>query len=187
MIRVRVALNGLPGGRELATHYFGGTGGGGDAQLAVDHVRDFWAAIDDQLSNSLSWATEAEVPQIDPVTGDLLGFNVTTVRTGVGALTGEVLPALVQGLVVWQTGTIAAGRRVLGHTFIPANTESNNPAGANPAPGPSLTTAVNAGITAMFAGTSPGIGVWSRTHGVFAPATSGALRPFWSVLRSRRG
>lgn len=186
MLRVRVVFGGLPGTPALATHYFSGGDTQTNADNAVSKVGTLWGAIDAQLTSGLNWATDADVAIMNTSDGNVTGVLATTPQTGTGASSSELLPQLVQGLIVWRTNQFSGGRRLIGHTFIPGQVETNNTAGTDPSPSSGLQSAVNAALTAYLTGGTAVPAVWSRKGGVTSGITSATMRDFWSVLRSRR-
>lgn len=196
MIRFKIEFTG-PGMPGVATHYFGGNPDSADLTNARDRVVAAWQAWDDVMSNSTRWTLNPEAAVVDVATGDLTGVRSVVTATALGAQTGETLPTLVQGLIKWNTGIFIGGRRLIGHTFIPAPVEANNPAGVGPRPDGTYLTALAAGITAMLGAPSPGLVIWHRPKrdpvtnvvtvpGTSSPATAGAASLQWSVLRTRR-
>ena len=63
--------------------------------------------------------------RINVETGHLVSvLTDSTDWIGSGTIDSEELPQATQGLIRWSTGTIAGGRRLQGHTFIPGTTEN---------------------------------------------------------------
>lgn len=197
MQRFRVALTGIGGLPGLATHYFGGAIGSVDTTNARARVVAAWTAWEDAMSSGVTWTLNTEVADVEASTGNTLSVVSVAAASGTGNLTGEILPTLVQGLVKWNTGAFFAGRRLIGHTFLPGPAEVDNPAGVSPTPGGTYPASAAAGIAAMLAAPSPGLIVWRRPVkdpvtgvitrvGTSSPVSSGVLVPRWSVLRSRR-
>ena len=183
MIRVRSVLTGVAGAPYYTNHYFDAGGLGGQEQDAVDAVGDFWNAFDTSLDNALQINTDPEVPTINAVTGAITSSVATTPFFNQFASTGEALPPATQLLIRWTTPTFVSGRRLRGRTFIPGCTEDSNTSTGTPAAG--FSTPVNAAVAALTGG-AVALCIWSRTHGVAIPVSSGTYWSQWAILRSRR-
>lgn len=180
--RVRLQWTGAPvNGPSVSTFFFDDTGG--TAQAASDHVAAFAADLDNGLADTLSWRTEPEVDTLDTATGVLTAVTSVTPAGGTGVNTAEPLPPATQGLIRWTTGQIVQGRALKGHTFIPGFCENQQTNGAP-----------SAAVISQFEGfaedfedlASPQMVIWSRTHGVAAPALGSSMWEKWAILRSRR-
>lgn len=185
---------GISGG--LSTFYFGPDmtiTTLADRQACVDRIRDFWVALQTHIQIGVTFNVDGNIDFIDPANGQLVGSGTATARVGQGTLAGDPLPYQTQGLVRWNTNTIADGHRLRGHTYIPAPMESENTSGA---PVAAYVTAANAaGAAALAAGTF-NLVVWHRpvvdSSGTVTRAGSSGLvtgavgQASWSVLRSRR-
>jgi hypothetical protein len=196
LARVRTKWTGTPSPNSLSTHYFGpdvSVTTLADIQACVDRVRDMWVAMVGNIQIGFTWTTEAAVDVINITDGALTGSFNTATRTGQGTQAGDGLPAQNQGLLRWNTGTIADGHRLRGHTYIPAPMEGSNTLGA---PDALYVTRGNAGATAVLAAGTHQLMVWHRPildaggavlrAGSAGPVTGGVCQPVWSVLRSRR-
>lgn len=183
--QVRVGFTGITGTPYLNTLYFDAAGG--TAQQAVDAAATFWGAVDAQLHQDLSWATESEVQVLNEATGALTDAQSTTVTSGGGALTGDVLPTANQALIAWRTATIVNGKRLQGRVFIPGVPEVNAVAGILASV--PFTAFANA-ADALIADISSTLVVWHRpvlgTGGSIGPVTAALVRQPFAVLRSRR-
>jgi hypothetical protein len=184
MFRVRTTFGGLSGSPYLSTMYFSETTPGGvTAQQCVTTVGNFWAAIDNNLSNSMTWSTEADVAQIDETDGEITGTVGTTPASGIGGLSTTRCPTAVQGLVRWSTGFYFNGRHRRGRTFIPgivvAQTLDNAPAST-------LTTLVNTAAASFISDANTVPVIWSRTAGGYASIIGGTMWNTLAILRSRR-
>lgn len=196
ILRVRTDWSGGAVAGSLSTHYFGPNASAAtaaDAQAVVDLVRNFWTALNPGIQAGIVWTTESVVDQLDDVGGLLLGSFATVARTGTGSTAGDPLPYQTQGLVRWNTATVADGHRLRGHTFIPAPLESENGAGA---PAVAYVTRLGTAAAAMLAAAPYQLVVWHRPIHDAAGAlvrpgsngivTGGAGQGSWAVLRSRR-
>jgi hypothetical protein len=185
MFRVRTIFSGVIGSPYLNTSYWGPTPGApGDAQLAVDRMRDFWTAMNAFMTSALTWSVSGQVDTIDALTGQLTGTTAVTARTGVGTNATDLLPGQVQGGLRLSSGTFIAGRRVQGHWFIPGPCEGQNTAAGVPLN--TYTTALQNAATTMVGLSTPGLFVWSRKNGVAVTSLSATAQGKWFALRSRR-
>lgn len=194
--RVRTIWTGTGVGGALSTFYFGPNMNAhtlADRQACIDRIRDFWVALQTHMQIGVTFVVDGNMDFIDDTTGALIGSAAATARTAQGTLTGDPLPYQTQGLVRWNTATIADGHRLRGHTYIPCPMESENTSGA---PVAAYVTALNtAGAAALAAGTFQ-LCVWHRpvinSSGVVTrpgsngPVTGAVGQGSWSVLRSRR-
>jgi hypothetical protein len=181
--RVRTNLIQSAGNPLLSTMYFPG-----DPIVtpleAVTAVGAFWGLLGDAMSETCTWAVEAEVASIDASTGDLIDLeNAGSTFTGAGTLTGQPLPPANQALIRWKTSSIVAGRQLQGRTFIPGMTENLNDDGT---PNAGLVALCAAAADSMFSVGTGAISIFSHTHNVAALATSASVYPQYAVLRSRR-
>lgn len=185
MYRVRTTLSG-PGGPYLSTMYFrvAALGNATEAQNAATAVGNFWNAVDFELSNTVTWVTQAEVAQVNEVTGDVVDAWAVTTQTGTGAKTGDILPTMNQALVRWNTNSFINGRRVQGRTYVPGMTEINNTVTGGP--NGSVTGLLGTAAAALIADANSELVVWSRRNGVIRTVTSGTPLTTYAVLRSRR-
>lgn len=181
--RIRTSLSGAVTGPSVSTTYWQDDGIAADMQLAIDHVRDAWAALTTGFSSALNWNVSGAVDLIDSVTGALTGSYGLVSRSGGATGAGLGVPLPTQCLIRLTTGTVVAGRRLKGHLFIPgclgANAQPAGPSGVS-------FTQLNAFCTAMLAGTHPNLVVWSKTHGATGVVTGLTAATSWGVLRSRR-
>lgn len=184
MIRVRVVFAGVPGTPWLATHYFSGDGTGGEAQLAVDAVRDFWLAVDNFMVNTVSWSTESAVAVMTTSPGTVTGLISTTVRSGAGGTAATLLPGMTNWIVNWRTGSFSGGRELRGKTYVPGPTESDNDTNGVPSGG--SRTAIQTAADTLHAVATPSLQVWSRKNGVSSGVIAASVPAKWGSLRSRR-
>jgi len=190
--RVRTVFSGVAGTPWYSNLYF--TFVAGTAQATVNNVATFWGAVDALMDNAVTWVTEADVPTIDDVTGDITAVETTTPGSGVGADTGDALPYQTQALIHLLTGSFAFGRQIRGRIFVPGLCEGSNTSG-----GTLLNTAqttIQAAAAALVSGSSsPGpLRVFSPPKPLLVPprvgfstvVTATQVPIKWSVLRSRR-
>ena len=183
LFRVRVGWTGtLPGVPYLSTLFFGS--GSYVEQDAVDSTRAFLNSAKGLWSTALTATVEPEVSLIDDVTGALVGVtSVTPPGSVAGENSNEPLPVASQGLARLSTSTVAGGRILKGHMFIPAPTADLNDNGA---PTSGYVSVLASKVADFIDDTTSELRVWSRTHGVSGLVTSGSAAPYWAVLRSRR-
>lgn len=182
MYRVRTVISGGQGGPYLSTMYFNVVGGltAANANAAVG---TFWNSVKAKMGNSLSYATEAEVAEVDIATGQVTGIAAVTPQTGTGTPTTDMCPWTTQGLIRWRTGIFVGGREVRGRTFVPGPTEVENTAGV---PAAAYVTALNAAASALIADANSDLMVYSKKNRDAVPVLSGSTWSQWAVLRSRR-
>jgi hypothetical protein len=179
--RVRVVWSAPLGGPWVSTHFFSNVDG--TAQQAVNAVAAFWGAVDAHIANTVSWETEAEVADVDAATGDPTSITVTTTSTGTGALTGDMLPPVVQAPIRWRTGLYIGGRERRGITYVPGIGESSATAGELAS---AAVTAFNTAAAALIADATSALVVYSRQYNTSTGVTSGSVNPSFAILRSRR-
>lgn len=181
LFRVRTVFSGPAGSPYLSTLYF--EAGGNTETGANAAVGTFWNSIDSQMHNSVSWSTEAEVTEIDEVTGNPVAVFPVTPVTGVGALSGELLPRVSQGLIRFRTGVFVGGREVRGRCFVPGLDTGTNDGGVLL---PATITALNNAAAALISDSNSVFAIWSRKNGVEHPAVTGSTWNQFASLRSRR-
>jgi len=181
--RVEVIWTGTPvAGGGLSTFYFDSAVGTATQQVTA--VTGFLTSILDRISNTVTFATVADVATLNLTTGALEGFTSTAPQTGGGTSVGEPLPVGANGLLRLLTGSIVNGRLLRGRLFIPAPTESDNTAGG--VPSATYTGDINASAQVLRDDANTNWGVWSRTHGFFSPVATVSTWNKWGLLRSRR-
>jgi hypothetical protein len=190
MLRVRTISTGVAGAPWYTNVYFEGSEAS-RAQDAVTSMGLFWTAIRILIHPSITMAVQADVPNIDPVTGDTLAYYSAVPQTITGNADGELLPPASQALVRLATSAVVANRRLKGRIFVPGFTEANSQNGNLSAfalgiIGPAAQEfATRASIRPV---------VWSRPAPDASPARTGDSAPttgatVWNqfaVLRSRR-
>jgi hypothetical protein len=180
--RVRTQIIGGAGGSELSTHYFSIIGGltAANANAAVGA---FWLALKPYISQTLTMRTEAEVVEVDPLTGNATGAVAVTPVSNVGTATGNLCPNAAQGLVRWRTGTFVGGKEIRGRTFIPGPTVTHLGAGV---PTSTYINAVSAAAAALIADANSDFMIYSRKNAEQVPALTGSCWEQFAILRSRR-
>jgi hypothetical protein len=182
MMRYRTVFSGPQGSPWVSTMYSSGISQA-EADAFVAAVGAFWGAVDALMNTGVTWATEAEVEIVDPITGDITGTLVTTPQTGAGATVTELLPRIAQAVVRWRTGIFVAGREVRGRTFIPGLTELANTTGQLT---PATQTTIQTAADTLNGVVGPTLNIWSRTHGVTHPVATASVWSQFSYLGSRR-
>jgi len=181
MSRVQVIWSGTPVvGGGLSTFYFEAAVGTVAQQVAA--VATFLANSETQRSSAITWATAADVAQIDSATGNLVGTSTVTPSTGAGTAAGDPAPFATQGLLRILTGVVVGGRLLRGRLFLPGVVEASSTG----VPSAGYITAYNTVGAALIADVNSAWGIWSHTHGVFQPANGVSTWNRWAVLRSRR-
>lgn len=189
MYRVRTVFSGVPGTPWYSNLYFD-AGGSGTVASIVDAVGVFWAAIDGNMSTSITWEVEGEVPTINPEGGQIEEWTNTTSETGTGGTDpGLALPWQTQALLRFSTNGLRAGRQVKGRAFIPGLSESDNDAGLVAAG--SATMIQNAWNALTAATTESQQVVWARPTvglglGQQHLVTGASVRSAWAYLSTRR-
>lgn len=184
MLRIKTVFQNTQGGAPyLSTMHFGGADMQADADDAVTAVGAFWGAVDAIIVNQVTWATDAEVLVVNPSTGAVTGVLTTTPQTGTGGSSAEALSRALQILVKWNTGTFVNGRRLIGHTYVPALTETANDIGNVTA---AARTTVDTAAEALINDINSELLIWSRTSLLVADAVSATVPQPFAILRSRR-
>ena len=184
MLRVRTVFQNAQGGAPyLSTMHFTGLDDQSSADLAVLAVGTFWGAVDAVIVNQVTWATEAEVLVVDEASGAITGVLTTTPQTGTGGGSSEAISRALQVLVKWNTGVFINGRRLIGHTYVPALTEIANDNGNVLA---ATRTTVDTAAEALIADAGSNFAIWSPTSGQADAAVSASVPTKFAVLRSRR-
>jgi hypothetical protein len=185
MFRVRTTFSAVSGSPYLNTAYWGPTPGApGDAQLAVDRMRDFWTSLNPIMKLGMIWVVSGQVDTIDQTNGQITATTAVTARTGTGSHAADMLPGQAQGGVRLSSGTFLAGRRVQGHWFIPGPTEISSDTNGQPLS--TYTTPLQTALSTLVALSSPALSVWSRRNGIAVSGLSGTVQGRWYALRSRR-
>lgn len=184
MLRVRTQFSGVQGSPWLSTMFFQATTEDqAAANAAVSAVGAFWTSMKPYMVTAVAYATIAQVDLID-VNGNHTGAFTTTVQSSNGTGAGNMLPAAVQLLAQWRSGTYINNREVRGRTFIPGVasltlTSTGTPSSATQ-------TAINSACSTLIGNATAHLSVWDRTHAGVATVVTGAAWSQYAVLRSRR-
>lgn len=180
--RVQVIWSGLTiQGGGLSTFYFDGAVGTAAQQVAA--VAAFLGATEDRRGVSVAWQTAADVSVLNSATGQLEGIFTTTPAQGVGATSGDLMPANCQGLLRLITPNVVGGRLLRGRIFLPGSLEVDNTLAV---PNATYRTDYDTAGAALIADANSTWVVWSKTHGVMAVVGSVNTWTKWASLRSRR-
>lgn len=183
LYRVRTAIAGNSGGRQVATHFFDAASPN-TAQASADAVRSFWDVLKSKIVTTYTFTVEAVVDTIDVATGQPVSATGVTTTPVTGTEGTEKLPPATQGLIEWRTGAYHAGREIRGKTFIPGLSNSSSSAVGVPT---STWLALAGSATIGLMGELDAVPVvYSQKYRVFAPIIGGNGWSEWAVLRSRR-
>ena len=158
----------------------------GEADFINVSLRAFVDAILGQLPNEVTLSSYTELRVLDDATGNLVStFPITTGWTRTGTNAGGYNRA-AGARVDWTTGSIVAGRRLRGRTYLvplaAANFDSN---GLLTASVVTLIGNAAAALRTALSGSTQ-ILVWSRAHGTSRPVTGHSVPPAGAILRGRR-
>lgn len=180
LYRVRVAWTGVLGSNSLSTHFFDDTVAASPADCVLA-TKTFWSDLAPYYSALLTWATDPAVDTLS-LTGTLTGTTGVVPQFGTGSAGTPLAPQQTQGRIFWQTGTIVAGRRLQGATFIPGIPQ----AALDPNGGFATSVISSVNTIAQAFATGNGLVVWSRKHATTAAPLVSTLDAVPRVLRSRR-
>ena len=180
----------ISGSGKVSVFYFDNTGTVATQRTALNTLL---TAVKAHLDNSTVYTVRTEGREIDQASGGLIGFwTETSAKTGVGGGTTEPVADATQALLRWKTSTIFGGRRVIGRTYIPGVSNSNEQNGDLIA---ATVTAFAAAAQAM-ATAGAGLQIWHRplrnedgdiiADGNQFDVTSGTCWKEFAVLRRRR-
>lgn len=181
MHRVQTIATGLQGGEWLSTMYFSTSGG--SAAAAKSAVTAFWTACAPVISSNVSMVVQADVFDIDPADGAILGVEVTTQTTVLGTESASPLAGATQGLLRLFTGAYLGGRQVRGRTYIWGPTVDQLASGGTSG---TYRSTVNAAAATLIADAGSQLVVWSRKNEVAVPVSNGVMWTEFAVQRSRR-
>jgi hypothetical protein len=181
VFRVRTQITGSVGGPMLNTLFFDQSGA--TAQDSATAAQLFWHNARLRISNSFSMLVEPLVYIIDVASGLAIGNHVVSTTVETGGVSGDNMPGFTQGLVTWHTGIFIAGRELMGKTFLPGVTETDN---SNSAPTGGYVTDMASAAATLVASTPATPVVYSREHHTFEPFQNGVVDTQWAILRSRR-
>lgn len=180
--RCVVVWSGFPGGPGVSIHY--AIPGGGVATS----LRAFYFGIRTMLPINVTVDVPEGGDTIDDATGDLVGTWTTTSQSPVTGSGTGAYAAPAGGLVRWNTGSIVAGRRLRGRTFIVPMVNSAFDAAGQ------LTTVAQTTLqgpaNTLVTAAAGFLTIWSRPTasraGSNGVVTSAAVGTKASVLTSRR-
>lgn len=180
--RVRTTGSGLTGAPYLSTMYFDASSAQ-TAQHAADAVHNFWEGCKTQISSAVTMTPQADVYEIDSVTGHPTGVTGVTVTPTVGTAAGTQAPLASQGRIDWHTGVFINGREQRGRTFIPGVVTAASNGGV---PSAAYLTGLATGIAALFGTAGANLVIYSRHNHLSTYVTLGKQWSNFAVLRSRR-
>jgi hypothetical protein len=165
----------------------------GSTQAAVNAVRAFWFSLGPKIPAAYSLTVDPTIELHDMVTGDLTGTETAATAPAVVAATGATAWAAgVGGRMDWLTGSVAAGHRIRGRTYVvPLITSAYAADGTlSDADVTSFTGYGTTLISALTTGNAP-LSVWTRispktTSAYLTNVTSARFADQVSVLRGRR-
>lgn len=120
MWRVQTTFVGAPGAPYHNALYFDASTQ--TATGAAGAVDSFWGALDDVMHVDTDWTREAEVAEIDEVSGQLESLSTVASTSGNGAISTEAAPQVLQALIRWRTEVPFDGRLLQGRTNVPSLT-----------------------------------------------------------------
>lgn len=179
--RVRTEWTGLPGGPALSTMYFPNSV---VTQGCIDAVDAFWTSMASRIANDAAWVVQADVDEIDSVTGNIVAVTSGTANPGAGTDAAQMLSLGTQGLLNLRTGQYVAGREVRGKIYVPVPTTTQNSDGVPTAAYQAALVTAYAALGTAAGGT--GLRVWSPTHGVEFVSSAQSPSNYWARLRSRQ-
>lgn len=184
--KITAVWTGVPGLPGTSTMYFDSTALSLGDQL--DGLDEFWNGVVTMdgtatggLDSRLTISLDTDVPVIDVATGSIVDFqSISEPHTYSGNGGGEPLPPATQMLIEWTSGSVIAGRKARGRTFIGCLTQDHNDSGVP----------TDAAVTALQNFASPlsleAMGLYSPTHHQSVGASGARIYPEFAVLRSRR-
>lgn len=157
----------------------------------------FLGSLSGTLSGGMVATIDPELLEFNETDGAVTGAATRTTSIVNFSATGDVLPRANQLLLQWTTNGIVNNRRVRGRTFLPGALESHNSSAGTPLT--VLGTPVNSAIAALLTTMSGRMRIWAQPHtatpekpkpvtrpGSAWPVQTGAIAPYWAILRSRR-
>lgn len=120
ILEITAKWSGFSGGPGYSTFH---TTNAGIVTSAVDNsvtgVMTFFENIKAQLCTNTTIQVQAEVKELDPATGALVGLHTAaTAGTKVGSGSPNQGPSPAGAVISWGTGGVNRGRRVRGRTFV---------------------------------------------------------------------
>lgn len=180
--RIRTVFTGVAGAPYYSNLYFSSLGG--TEEQARVAVYTLWQALATTLRSGMTGTVQADVPLIDPVTGDILNVNTGTDKITTFTNSTAPLPPSNQGLVRLLTGAFVGGRQVRGRTFIPGLTiGASTTAGAVTS---AIQTQLNTNFATLVGTANADLVVWSRKNGLWNAVNAATTWGQFGSLRSRR-
>jgi hypothetical protein len=197
LVRVQTVWGGVAGSPYYTNLYAIGpltTNNGNDL---ADAWHAFLTSLTATLGAGMTATIDPELLEFDETTGTVTGAGSTIQSMVTFTGSGDKLPTANQLLIRWTTLGIVHNRRVRGRTFLPGGLESHN--SASGAPLPVVGTPVQSAIDALLTTMSGRMRVWAQPFvadpekpenptrpGSAHAIQSGAVAPYWAILRSRR-
>lgn len=165
----------------------------GSSQAAVNAVRAFWSSFAATIPSAYTLTVDPTIELHDMVTGDLTGTDTAATPPAAVVGTGATGWAAGSGCRMnWLTGSVAAGHRIRGRTFIVPVLSANYQTDGSIVDA-NVTTYTGYGttlISALNTANAP-LAVWTRTSPTSTSAyltnvTSASCADQVAVLRGRR-
>lgn len=182
MWRIKTTFSGpnVVGGGINYLYFNDAAGSPEDAQSAVVN---FWTIANDAYRVDTVASVSNEVAVMD-LSGSITGVLTAGDNVNInGTDDSDPLPPATQCLVRLRTGVFVAGREVRGRIFIPSGGEALSVGGK---PGGGRLTELQTAVGGLVGDINSTLVVFSRTHGVAPPVSSGSVWNQFAVLRSRR-
>lgn len=113
--RIRVSLDGFPGGPGVSTFYCNA----GDEGVTRSALGTFYGHLRDQMPTGMSYTVETAGEVIDEATGKAVSaWSNPSTYTGTSSVPATAYAQGVGSSVIWTTNAYHNGRRVRGRTFI---------------------------------------------------------------------
>jgi hypothetical protein len=110
--RVKVLLQGFPGGPGVATYCFL------DLNTALTSLRNMWIGYAQHMPSDVNISFQGFGDMFDDVTGSITGeWSAAAPAAAQGTITGGY-PGPAGAVVTWLTSSILDGRRLRGRTFV---------------------------------------------------------------------
>lgn len=178
--------SGFSGAPGFTVMNFVGTHDPGQAAGVATAIKDFFDDIANRIPDiaTITYPGEATVHADD---GTLIGAVAFTAPTPTNCVGLGSYAAPVGARITWETGSIVAGRRIRGRTFlVPLVSSTFDTDGTLTSANQTLIqTAANTFLTTLAVGPLP-LAVWSQTTSTVSPVTSAVVPDQATVLRSRR-
>ena len=157
-----------------------------DADELADAIHDFFDSIDPLIPDDVTISFDSEVLVLAD-DGTLTNVWAVTPPSSVAG-SGTAVYARAQGARVdWSTGTIVAGHRLSGRTYlVPIIGTAFDTAGLLLSSTVTTLQAAADGLIAQLTTAGVVLKVWSRTHATTGVVVSASIPDKGAVLRSRR-